>query len=312
MPAGPEATLGFRHIYDDVTATFIKYIASARLAGIATLDEEAWFTQLIVSFEEAFQQWPVTGNADIQQYLALFEAPHVPRQLRLAGHVFLHVAYDLPRKIAQSFALYPLLNRESQRLIFLRPAPLLRDVFLRQAREGTLGFLARPLGYFKPLTILGYWVFALRCVAWMHAENLQLNPALENDLASALLRSAQEALTEPWLFGVPTLDNNDLLTASPMLTRPAYWIAFVGLLATAGFVVGRMINVEIFNRLQVFGQRVYTNTTAVFEKHVERQSTSSIKREELLALRSLPQRLAIALWRVLTRRRVQEKRVSSA
>lgn len=176
-----------------------------------------WYRYLIDAFLVEFDQWESPACHDISHYLTLFNRGRLPSAFRTAGHAFLHIGYDLPRVLANSMTTPPFdqIPRSRLRTLFLWPAPMFRQVFLEQIKDGMFGALARPFGYVKPLEILAYWILALRSVAWIHGEILADAPvgqrtSLEENLARSLLKAGLEARRASWLSGVPKLDNSRL------------------------------------------------------------------------------------------------------
>jgi hypothetical protein len=262
----PYRTDNFHALYLDVTKTLWLYILTAWRLGDCTTLERDWFLQLVVDFQVEFHAWP-GKYPDIKAYLELFEP--APFQLRLAGHAFLHVAFDLPRIIADSTS-FSLRERARLRTLFLRPAPLFRQVFMDRAKRGKLGHLARPLGYFAPAEVLGYWLTSLRSVAWIHAEvladvSVRRRQQITVDLGKALLESGRIAMKPRWigLLNIPKLDNNDLFQVVPSFSTAPVSLglaAALGLGVTAAATV-RARNELIARRVELLGERVYLETT---------------------------------------------------
>lgn len=208
----------FETIYGLVTDTLQEYARDAVSKGRMLPPDDAWFADLIRGFWNEYQRWPLyAGSNDIADYLGIFEARGIHRDLRLAGHVFLHIAYDLPRVIADKFSSHAG-SRTRGRELFLRPAPRLLRVLLQYASGGAFGMVGRLAGRVEPIRFLGYWVIALRSVAWIHAEILADaaadRPRLETQMGIAIRNAAVEATSHRWVLGVPELDNNELLSVA--------------------------------------------------------------------------------------------------
>src|SRR2546427_7433613 len=207
----------FNGLYSAVTAELRQFVAVASRLGEATQEETDWFRAIIDGFTQEFALWPTTTQPHIRSYLDLFETTS-SRILRVAGHAFLHIAYDLPRVLANHMT-FPGTDRSRLRDLFVRPAPLLRQVFREHVRDGGLGLLLRPFGAAKPVEILAYWVIALRSVAWIHAEILADNPGirprLEKNLAEALFVAGEAARKKFWVLGVPRMELSRLFQISP-------------------------------------------------------------------------------------------------
>jgi hypothetical protein len=257
----------FGDMYAEVKKILNYYVAEAVRRGEMTPSEQVWFDSIIAGFTREFQAWPNIAQPEIAKYIGLFVRGRASFQLRIAAHAFLHIAYDLPRVIADSLIRVPTADRPRLRTLFLRPAPLFRDVFLARARRGQLGILARPVGYFKPAEILCYWVIALRSVAWIHAEVLVDSPgssraALESGLASALLCAGIEAKKHKWVFGIPKFDNSRIFQLSPasLLVDQPWILPTLAAIALVG-LASRMRYQSIANQLDIFGDLVLVETT---------------------------------------------------
>jgi hypothetical protein len=214
-----ESTSEFDLLYSAVTSNLRSFANDGQAKGTVTLDEVDWFEYLIDGFRAEYDVWDRPKHFEISGYLDLFEQCWRGSPVRIAGYAFLHVGYDLPRVLAASMAKFPL-QRSRLRTLFLRPAPLFRQMFLDQFKRGMFGLLVRPFGYVKPLEVLAYWLLALRSVAWIHAEILaDADPTtrsrLEHQLAMALLDTGNTAMKSFWIFSVPKLDNSQLFQVAP-------------------------------------------------------------------------------------------------
>jgi hypothetical protein len=253
----------FAALYADVTVELTRFGSDAHGLGQITTDELDWWLDVMQRFTLEFCKWRSPPLPPIQEYLALFDGGG-SRTMRLAAHAFLHVGYDLPRAIADSLIASPL-PRYRLRSIFVRPAPLFRQIFVRRAREGSFGLLARPLGYLKAAEVLSYWLLSLRSVAWIHAEVLADTPArgaLELDLAQGLLEAGKAARAYRGILGVPVLDNSTLLQVSApvMLWDIVPAASTIAALSLAGIAL-RLRNESLARRLGHFGTRVFVEAT---------------------------------------------------
>jgi len=236
-------------------------------------DEEKWFVDLISGFLNEFEIWDTpTTPPSIRQYLQLFDRESA--QVRLASHAFLHIAYDLPRVIAQT--LRPPSTEARLGQIFLEPSPLFLKAFVDFAKEGGFGLMGRLLGW-KPSRIVGFWTLALRSQAWIHAMVLaellakarsSSRPPSEYDalvrkMEDGLLRAGTSA-RKAGLFGISEFNNADLAPAIWPLTMiqdsTANQIA-----GTLG-VVGLGIGLELWRRRRRAISRIEVLGTLV---HVE-------------------------------------------
>lgn len=209
----------FDELYGAVTRDLMLWVGDEFKETRLDMRQAHWFlAELIPGFETEYTNWPhLTG--DLRTYLTHFDAPRVHADLRLAAHVFLHIAYDLPRVIANTIDADPSV-RSWGRAPFVRPNPRFLKVFLREMRSGRFGVAARLASQWDAAQMLGYWVIALRSVAWIHGEILAdatggLRPILEDRMARGLCEAGQLARQHRWLFGVDRLDSARLSSAVP-------------------------------------------------------------------------------------------------
>jgi hypothetical protein len=268
-PASPYED--FAALYDDVTEALREFVRKGDQYGALTASEQLWFEQLIKGFKQEFKAWPTfpPGSA-LGDYLRLFDRRGIAKPLRVAAHAFLHVAYDLPRVIANTLQHLPVADRPRLRSLFLRPGPLFRQRFMEQARQGTFGFLLRPVGYFKPAEILAYWLLSIRSVAWIHAETLAdsagLRATLELQLADGLLVAGITSTRG----SIPKLDNHTLFRSASVLTAVAEHpviasLVGAGLLMILATAATRVRNEAIANRIAYLGGRTYVEAAKALQ-----------------------------------------------
>jgi hypothetical protein len=264
----PHDISDFEKVYSAVTDSLIEFADAGRDSGRITLTEARWFEFLVAEFRKQFLQWEAPVHPEIESYLSLFDS--ASRPVRVAGHAFLHVGYDLPRVLASSFSKFHL-TRSRLRTLFLRPAPLFREIFLAQARRGSFGLFSRPLGFVKPMEILAYWLLALRSVAWIHSEILAdagtqaLRRDQERALAVALLESGRKAMQSVWIFSIPKLDNSDIFQVTP---APLFFLDVrmsASIAAVLLLTIMRIRNESIAARIAAMGQYF----SAIAPKHME-------------------------------------------
>lgn len=253
----------FLFLYDDVTDALRQFVRAGVKDGAITHPEQLWFEELIKGFKSKFNDWPnAKRGTAIGDYLRLFDGRRIAKPLRVAGHAFLHVAYDLPRVIADTLDRRPMTDRPRLRSLFLRPGPVFRERFMEQAKSGTFGVLLRPVGYLKPAEILSYWLLSLRSVAWIHAETLadsgKLRDTLELQLEDGLFQAGKAGTTG----SIADLDNHTLFRSMSMLTPVAQHpvIASVigaGLIAVILASTTRARHQAIANRIAYLGGRIY-------------------------------------------------------
>ncbi|HWI16204.1 MAG TPA: hypothetical protein VNT81_00545 [Vicinamibacterales bacterium] len=264
-------TKRFGRIYEEVTADLLSYLAELELKGEIDHREIDWFKNgLIAGFEAEYQSWSAPADPRIAAYLAAFDKWSVNRDLRLAAHVYLHVAYDLPRVIANSFSAYWDMRRGNGPRLFVRPGPRFLRIFHDNMRRGVFGVTGKIAGRFDAAQTLGYWIVALRSVAWIHGDLLtefgggQARMDIESDMADGLLAAATEALDYPWLFGIHNFDNSELIGQAPLgglievgADSSTITIAASAALAAAGIAAVRRR--RALSAIEVLGALTYRN-----------------------------------------------------
>lgn len=208
-------TSDFARLYAIVTSNLEAFIGTGERDPdfpISVRDAE-WLRYLIVVFRQLFNDWQV--DSGLSEYLGSLErwpargrkARRVHRLFRLAGHVYLHVAFDLTRGLAgtlpapvaatridrsdlfvpassDSFARpEPVIahSRNDARMLFLRASPAVDQAL--QSDEGItlleeVSVWAKALRFFpskkrrQVLLVMAQWVIALRGSAWIAAETI--------------------------------------------------------------------------------------------------------------------------------------------
>jgi branched-chain amino acid transport system ATP-binding protein len=210
----PHQTQDFDRLYRIVTGYLESFVAEGQRDPIQPISAQdaAWLRYLIGVFRQLFDDWQIDRDLDV--YLSSLEtwppgaAPsrRVHRMFRLAGHVYLHVAFDLTRGLAGTV---PVPTGPAVLLVpgpstsFVTPAPVVastrpgaRELFQRAAPAfdrslqsdrvlallGEVTFWAKLLGYFtrkrrqQLLAIMAPWVRSLRSEAWTMAERILDTP----------------------------------------------------------------------------------------------------------------------------------------
>lgn len=209
----------------DLFAALYHYVSRDLRVYAKTLDasDRKWFEYLIHGFLGEFRRW---NRAELSGYFGILHAKGVNRYVSLAGHAFLHIAYDLPRTIAESLA-DPRLNSGSaeeknrRRLAYVAVSPRFPDIIVDFLDDQ---WLARHFGETKlgrsVIEQITYWAIALRTVAWVHAEVLHDNPAqrrnMEREILECLHRAARLA-TARGLKGIPAFHVMDTRAQYPLL-----------------------------------------------------------------------------------------------
>ncbi len=202
-------TNDFARLYGIVTAQLSSLARDPYWRGEP---DRKWLAHLVFVFQQLFEDWD--RDPKLQTYLNALErwpspgGRRVHRVFRLAGHVYLHVAYDLVRGIAGSLDApspvhpsdlhlahpgsawflppEPKIDRPAARLTFLAAAPafaaaldseegvnLLGDVTMWSKLLGVLTRRKRRLA----LQAIGQWVLALRNAALITAETIADSPS---------------------------------------------------------------------------------------------------------------------------------------
>jgi hypothetical protein len=282
-------TQRFDDLYRLVTEALLDYLRAPPPGTTLTGADRTWFKTLIGGFQAEYAKWslPVHPEPEIQAYLDRLDDASVYSDVRLAGHVFLHVAYDLPRVVADTLAPASA-DRSHQGQVFVQPGPLFSQVFMDFTKGGGLGVLGRIFGRVDAMRIMAFWVLALRTTAWIHAGVLaDANPAdrtdFERRMGQALNEAVTEALTSTWILGIPELDNAQLLQVAPaglvdQLTSyrlPEITIAVLALF-TAGLVARR--RQRVLATIEVLGALVNSRVQRALRAQAEGEAGPATRR----------------------------------
>lgn len=165
-----------------------------------------WLRRLVVAFQQERALW--NARPELIAY-RLRWLRFRTKLLRLVAGAYLHIAYDLPRALADdwpgrgNWAGGP--PKDVGQAIYFRLAWIFPENLVRSARDfRTIGFGAlflRPVSR-KALTSASIWIDALRKGAWLHAEILSTAPdraQREAKMAEALTAALEDAsLIHPW------------------------------------------------------------------------------------------------------------------
>lgn len=253
----------FDDLYARVTDALRLYVVEANRTGDLSDDEARWFNGLIEAFLARYQLWwqPQHPDPQIERYLARFDRWSVPAEVRLAGHAFLHIGYDLP--IAMADMLYPDPAAQArQGLVFVRPGPLFAKVCVEFVKSGDFGPVRRFLPA-RALRLMSFWVLALRTTAWIHAGLLAYESGSRRDgmmaqMAVELDEAARRALEERWIWGIEELSNAELVKGTPAAfaftpIAPAWYVVPAAAVMAAWWYRRKRINATI----QVLGALVH-------------------------------------------------------
>jgi hypothetical protein len=123
---------------------------------------------------------------------------------------YLHLAYDFPRFLADSFREFPDLEPERRYRVYVRGAHPVRAAIVRESRRSVVGIAAvmtAVLPRERPLT--AGWILAHRCAAWAAAEALAAagdRAALDERLWTGIERAGRVLLRLPpwrWMRELP-------------------------------------------------------------------------------------------------------------
>jgi uncharacterized protein YukE len=120
-----KSTRDFRALYDRINDSMSDFRATL------TTGEADWFGSLVEGFQARFEMWQT--DASLRGYLKHLDrlaanSRHGP-QLRLVGHVYLHIALDLPRVIGESLE-NSAIPRDRAADIFRQPNWAFREAFI--------------------------------------------------------------------------------------------------------------------------------------------------------------------------------------
>ena len=218
-------TADFAELYQAVT----RHIASAMVyvqSHYSTYNLPVeWLTYLTRAFEQQFGDWPDDGRLGAYlDGLESWQGKSVHPAIRLAGHVYLHIGYDLPRSIAVTLGadrgamhvpggsatlMSPApvavahADRAAARMLFLQATPAFEAALLSHDGHKVLRRAGFPMMWLRifgakrqqaVLEAMSQWAIALRGIAWMHAETLADVPeSMQQHHVERLLVTMQEA-----------------------------------------------------------------------------------------------------------------------
>lgn len=224
--------------------------------------DRAWLSYLVEVFQQLFEDW--SEDPELELYLRSLEryppgqarARRVDRQFRLAGHVYLHIAFDLPRGLAGSIpashqpdpveppelqvragspafvmpAAVRATSVDDARRIFMAAAPVFEEALT--SREGRallhrVSLRARLLGLLgerfegEVLAAIGHWAPSLRSAAFLMAETILAVPpprraALVTRLRGALIAELMKASERRNMLGLVTIPPPIFSVAAPL------------------------------------------------------------------------------------------------
>ena len=132
------------------------------------------------------------------------------RGFAVLAFAYLHLAYDFPRFLADSFGQFPDVTPEQGYRVYMSGGGLVREAIIREARRSVLGIVAAAMPLLprdRPLT--AGWILAHRCAAWAAAEALDASEnraTLEARLWNGIDQAGRTLLHRPpwrWMRELP-------------------------------------------------------------------------------------------------------------
>jgi hypothetical protein len=200
-------------VSSNLTAFNSAYASSFGSAGIAeyveTLPaaEARWYRYLGERSDAETAAWPSRGL--LTGYLEAVGRIRL-RSFAMLAFAYLHLAYDFPRFLADSFPLFPDVAREQRYRVYIGGTSLVRKAMVRESRRSVVGIvtaMSSLLPRERPLAV--GWMLAHRCAAWTAAEALAAaadRATLEAKLWKAIDEAARVLLRRPpwrWMRELP-------------------------------------------------------------------------------------------------------------
>lgn len=196
----------FDALFHTVTTTL------ARFARTLDADEARWFFDLLERSEAGYRAWD--DRPEIQDYLA--RVARVPsRALANLAHSYLHLAWDLPVLLADSFDRHPETDRERiGRVYAATGAPVAELARVSSVQTSVFGGLAIALrvvpGGASMRRTIGNWLLVHRCSAWgaaVHLSRAHDRARAEQRLTEGVTDAARALFGRPdplhWLRRLP-------------------------------------------------------------------------------------------------------------
>jgi hypothetical protein len=203
MSLADENVRPFATLYEKVEQYLTAYVNNPNNPDRLSSSEKDWFNFLITNFRNEFGKW--AADVRLQGYLDFFRKGS--NAYKALGCAYLHIAYDLPRVIADSLkdehSFANGLDLGRARGIYLQQAPAFFDIIENQGTNNEIfGHLFSFLNWITPdrfslVGVMGNWILALRTTAWVHAEILKsCTPKKRADLESSLLDAITQAAND--------------------------------------------------------------------------------------------------------------------
>ncbi|MEP7207845.1 MAG: hypothetical protein ABI920_12970 [Casimicrobiaceae bacterium] len=260
-------TTDFAELYHAVTRHIASAIVTVQAQQGTYSMPVGWLTYLTFAFEQQFGDWQSDPRlAGYLNGLETWRGKRVHPAIRLAGHVYLHIGYDLPRSVgvtlgADMGAMHvpsgsPALSqpapvtvaptdRVAARMLFLQATPAFEAALTSSDGRKVLRRAGFPMAWLRlfgaqrqqaALEVLAQWAIALRGIAWMHAEILADVPttSMQQQHVERLLdtmQEAQDAITQRTrLLDVRLFRAPHLLQVAPLTLLSDGWMMTVAVM----------------------------------------------------------------------------------
>lgn len=163
-------------VSSNLTAFTLAYSTTFGSAGIAEFvktlpaPEARWYRFLGERSDADVAAWP--ARPFVAGYLAAAGRIRL-RSYALLAFAYLHLAYDFPRFLADSFRQFPDVTPEQGYRVYMSGGGPVREAIIRESRPSVIGIVPRMLPMWprqRPLAV--GLVLAHRCAAWSAAEVL--------------------------------------------------------------------------------------------------------------------------------------------
>ena len=221
--------------------------------------ESTWLLKLVVAFQDERKLW--NSRPELVAYRIRW-AGFRSRLLRLVAGAYLHIAYDLPRALADDWPGQPPWQSGPAKLngqtIYFRIGAIFPANLFRAAGDRRIVGLSGIVFSRVPKKMLGssaIWVDDLRKGAWLHAEILAF--AADRDRREAAMAEAMTAALEdasgfyPWSI-LRLLPPDDAVYASgwaTILSSIALWsdwlFRYASIAILASWATGRLYDTRL-------------------------------------------------------------------
>jgi len=190
-PEGLKETKPFALVYSDVTTAIRKYYAKHPEAKL-------FLEYLIESFYEEYLLWTAEFP---ERYLSAWHRKASGRAYRLIGHAYLHIAWDLPRVVAECMPEGRLeafqISEEDAAYHFGQANAIFRDVLHRNLRRFEVaGLVSGPGRLFSAhsafVESMLHWIITMRMTAWLLGASLARQTAEHRAELVKLLQESVE------------------------------------------------------------------------------------------------------------------------